>query len=67
MFIQPFFIQVTAAHVDSNTTKAVKGGIIGAGALIYLGVGVRHTFAPKSSGIVLMILNLRSRGLFTAQ
>lgn len=44
MFIQPFFIQVAAAHVDSNTSKAVKGGIIGAGALIYLGVGVCHTF-----------------------
>lgn len=44
MFIQPFFIDAAASCLKTGTSLAEKSGVIGAAALIYMGVGVSDSF-----------------------
>ena len=40
MFIQPFFLEATVLAVEIETATSTKSGLLGAAALIYLGVAV---------------------------
>lgn len=40
MFIQPFFLEAVVLAVEFETAASIKNGLLGAAALIYLGVAV---------------------------